>query len=140
MTIIKTQVTHLSRLTPEKMYHAWTTPASIQQWFSPDDTFIKCENNLTLNGYFIFTINRNGQEIQHLGHYTALQEPHLIKFTWAVVDDLPASSLVTITIQATENGSKTTLTHQIDAAWESFIPNIQNSWKKMFSGIEQITL
>lgn len=129
-------VTQNSRLSPEKNYQAWTQPEILKTWLFHDGELIQCDNHLEINGYFIFTDRRNGQDVQHIGHYLSLEKPNRLQFTWGVVDDLPDSSLVTIDIQATPLGSQVTLTHQIDEQWNAYIPQIKQSWIKMLQQIE----
>ncbi|GGI65353.1 SRPBCC domain-containing protein [Enterococcus alcedinis] len=136
MTKIAVTVTHDFQLIPETIYQAWTQPEILKKWLFHDGELIQCDNHLEINGYFIFTDHRNGQDVQHIGHYLTLEKPNRLQFTWGVVDDLPASSLVTIDIQATPSGSQVTLIHQIDKQWETYVPQIKQSWAKMLQQIE----
>ncbi|WP_188455773.1 SRPBCC family protein [Virgibacillus oceani] len=98
----------------------------------------KCENNPEVGGYFIFVDHRDGEDIQHIGHYLELEHPNRIKFTWATVDDLPDADDVTVEIPPLENGSEVTLTHEVDPRWAEYIPQTRNAWIAMLEAMHKV--
>lgn len=138
MTNTQAVVTYHFNATPEKVFDAWINPEIIKQWMFPNGNMVKCENNPTVGGYFIFVDRREEEDIQHIGHYLEMEHPNRIKFTWATVDDLPDADNVTVEIISSESGSEVTLAHEVDPKWAEYIPQTKNAWTVMLEAMQEV--
>lgn len=126
----------------EKIFDAWLDPNWLNRWmFGPDvreEKIIKLENNPEEGGHFSYIVNRDGQEINHMGTYREVQRPNRLVFTWGVDVEAGDESVVTITIQSTESGCRLTLVHTIDPKWEEYKDRTQEGWNYMLDKLNTL--
>jgi uncharacterized protein YndB with AHSA1/START domain len=87
-----------------------------------------------VGGRFSFLIRRNGQEIDHIGKYTAIERPRRLAFTWAIAPQSPepdVASRVNIVIVAQGAGCELTLTHEIPAEFADYAERTQTGWTRI---------
>lgn len=104
----------------EKVYQAWTDPAMMAHWLSPNVRWkapdIDVEpipggrHNITMN-------HSDGDKVQITGHYTEIVPNQRIAFTWiwpnTPVDSEP--TLVTLEFRSVPDGTELTLIHDRQA-------------------------
>lgn len=126
----------------EKVFHAWLDPDWLNRWmFGPDirdEEIIKLENNPEEGGHFSYVVRRDGQEINHVGTYREIQRPTRLVFTWGVDVEADDESVVTITIQSTENGCRLTLVHTMDPKWAEYKDRTEEGWNYMLDKLNRL--
>lgn len=100
----------------EKVYRAWTDPAQMARWLSPNirwnaplvdiDSVSGGRHNITMR-------HSDGEEMHIVGRYTELVPDERVAFTWIWLEG-PMSgqeTLVTIELRGLPDGTELTLTH-----------------------------
>lgn len=125
----------------EKVFDAWIDPNWLNRWmFGPDvreEEIIKLENKPEEGGTFSYIVNRDGQEINHMGTYREVQRPNRLVFTWGVDVEAGDESVVTITIQQMESGCQLTLVHTMDHKWKEYKDRTQEGWNYMLDKLNE---
>jgi uncharacterized protein YndB with AHSA1/START domain/predicted enzyme related to lactoylglutathione lyase len=101
----------------EQLFAAWTTPATLKQFFGPGDVIVlDVQIDLRVGGaYHIVMRKPDGEEIVARGIYRELVSPERIVCTWTWDEDDPALEKETLlTLEFVERGDATDLilTHE----------------------------
>jgi uncharacterized protein YndB with AHSA1/START domain/predicted enzyme related to lactoylglutathione lyase len=102
----------------ERIFEAWTTPASVKEFFGPPEVKISdVEIDPRVGGAYRIDFKRpDGELLTVRGVYRELRAPERIVCTWAWDEDDPALEKETLlTIEFVERGSQTelVLTHEL---------------------------
>ena len=101
---------------PEKVFVAWINPAKARKFLFATKTgnMVRAEIDARVGGSFIFTDRRDGEDIDHIGTYLAIERPNKIAFSFYVpkYQSAEESTFVTIDIVNSKDGSDLTLTHE----------------------------
>jgi uncharacterized protein YndB with AHSA1/START domain len=126
---------------PEAVFDAWLDPALIGRWmFGPalrDEEVVRLSLDARLGGKFSFVVRRQGQELDHMGEYRAIDQPHRLVFTWGV-DDPDESSVVTVEIRPAGSGSEVILTHDMHPDWADYVERTEAAWAKMLGALAAV--
>jgi uncharacterized protein YndB with AHSA1/START domain len=110
------RVTRHFNALPEKVFVAWINPAKARKFLFATKTgnMVRAEIDARPGGSFIFTDQRDGEDIDHIGTYIAVDRPHKIVFSFYVpkYQSAEESTIVTIDIANSKDGSDLTLTHE----------------------------
>jgi uncharacterized protein YndB with AHSA1/START domain len=106
-------VTHRYRQSPETVFDAWLDPAIAGRFLfaTPTGQMVRAEIDAKVGGAFRFTDRRDGEDIDHVGRYEALERPGRLVFTFAVPKYSAEESRVEIRIRPDGGGSELTLIH-----------------------------
>ena len=100
----------------EKVYQAWTDPAQLKLWFSPNVRWKTplIESDPKPGGvHSIIMRHSDGDKMQIAGRYVEATPNSRISFTWQSGDGLMTEeSLVTIELREVPEGTEITLTHE----------------------------
>lgn len=122
----------------ERVFDAWLTCSMIDQWmFGPavrDEEIVRLAIDPRVGGAFSFVVERQGEEIDHIGKYLEIDRPRRLAFTWAVAGE-KAGSRVTIDIAAQGTGCELTLAHELHPDWASFVERTEEAWRKMLEAL-----
>lgn len=128
-------VTHHFRASATEVFDAWIDPDSLGTWmFGPgvrDEEIVSLDLQARVGGAFSFKVRRQGELIDHIGTYLALDRPGHLAFTWGVAQDEGATSRVSIDITPLVEGCELTLTHELHPDWRDYIKPTEAAWKKM---------
>jgi uncharacterized protein YndB with AHSA1/START domain len=82
----------------ERVFDAWLTRSMIDQWmFGPavrDEEIVRLSIDPRVGGAFSFVVDRQGEEIDHIGKYLEIERPRRLVFTWAVAGERTGSRVV----------------------------------------------
>lgn len=125
-----------------QVYDAWLTPELIGRWmFGPalrDEEVLSITADGRVGGSFSFLVRRQGAEIDHVGEYLTLERPRRLVFTWAIRENLPDTSTVTVEIAPAETGCELTLTHQLAPDWADYAERTANAWRLMLGALAEV--
>ena len=126
----------------ERLFDAWFDPALIGQWmFGPalrEEEVLHIQVDPRVGGAFSFLVRRNGQDIDHVGKYLAIDRPKHLAFTWGVAPDTGEGSRVTVEITPLDTGCDLTLTHELTPEWTEFVERCQEAWTKMLGALSDL--
>ena len=98
------------------------------------------ENDPHEGGTFSYIVSRNGQELNHTGTYRTIERPSKLVFTWGVDEEAGDESVVTIQIEAAEQGCKLSLWHELHPKWEKYIDRTSEGWSSMLNTLKKLLL
>jgi uncharacterized protein YndB with AHSA1/START domain len=126
------------RAPPERVFDAWLDPAMLGRWmFGPavrDEAVVRLAVDGRVGGAFSFVVRRQGQEIDHVGTYLAIERPRRLAFTWGVAP-APPESRVMVDIVPQDGGCALALTHQLQPDWAEAAQRIAASWDRMLDAL-----
>ncbi len=94
--------------TPERVFRAWTDPASVKAWLA-DGKNISIDPRE--NGLFFIEMPWQERIYPHYGRYLRVESPRLLEFTWVSEASLGKESVVLIELTARGAQTDLTLTH-----------------------------
>lgn len=94
---------------PERVFRAWTDPASVKIWFAEGgDTVMDPRPD----GLFYLGMLHGGVPRPHYGRYLRVESPRLLEFTWVSEHTRGKESVVTIEFIARGKQTELCLTHE----------------------------
>ena len=107
------RVTHSFSASAERVFDAWLDPKKAGAWLfaTPTGEMVRVEIDARVGGAFCFTDRRDGEDIDHVGHYEVIDRPHRLVFTFSVPKFSAEVTRVSLDIVALESGCELTLTH-----------------------------
>ena len=124
----------------ESVFDAWLDPIALGGWmFGPavrEEEIVSLELDPHVGGRFSFQVRRNGQMIDHVGEYRAIDRPRQLIFTWGLVGQA-GESQVAVEIVPGETGVDLTLEHAMPAEYQNFIPQAAAAWDKMLTALDR---
>jgi uncharacterized protein YndB with AHSA1/START domain len=125
---------------PEQVFDAWLSAKMIGRFmFGPgvrDEEIVRLRTDAVVDGTFSFVVRRQGQEIDHIGRYLAIDRPRHLAFTWGVAPETSESSRVRIDLQSILEGTELTLVHELAPAWADYVDRVRAAWTKMLDMLE----
>jgi uncharacterized protein YndB with AHSA1/START domain len=141
MSTRTTVVAHVTRhfdAPIERVFDAWLTCSMIERWmFGPavrDEEIVRLSIDPRVGGAFSFVVEREGEEIDHLGKYLEIDRPRRLAFTWVVVGE-KAGSRVTVDIAPQGAACELTLAHEMHPDWAEFVGRTEEAWQKMLEAL-----
>lgn len=123
---------------PGRVFDAWLSRAMIARWmFGPavrDEEIVRLSIDPRVGGAFSFVVDRQGQEIDHIGKYLEIDRPRRLVFTWAVVGE-KTGSRIAIDLVPRGSGCTLTLTHELHPDWANFVERAEEAWRKMLAAL-----
>jgi uncharacterized protein YndB with AHSA1/START domain len=112
-TRAEVRVTHRFTASAERVFDAWLDPKTAGAWLfsTPTGEMVRVEIDARVGGAFCFTDRRDGEDIDHLGHYEVIDRPKRLVFTFGVPKFSAEVTRVSLDIVAMDAGCELTLTH-----------------------------
>ena len=137
-TSVIARVTRRFEFPAERVFDAWLTRTMIEQWmFGPavrDEEIVRLSIDPRVGGAFSFVVERQGEEIDHLGKYLEIDRPRRLAFTWAVAGEKTGSRVI-IDITAQGAACELTLAHEMHPDWANFVARAEEAWRKMLEAL-----
>lgn len=96
-----------------------------------DEQVLRIEVDPRVGGAFSFLVRRQGQEIDHVGHYLEIERPRKLAFTWGIAGESEEQSRVEIGITPREGGCELVLVHRLDPRWAEYADRVRTGWTTM---------
>lgn len=108
---------------PESVFRAWTDPAEMKEWYSPEGATVdQVESDPTVGGRYRVVMNTpSGLHVAH-GIYREVDPPRRLVFSWAWEggqDLKEGETLVTVELFDRDGSTELVLTHERFATAES---------------------
>lgn len=106
-------------LPPERVFDAWVDPRIASQWlFTTAQTKIaRADIDARPGGTYSIVDLRDGEEVEHCGHYLEFERPRRLVFTLQVPKYSEQVDCVAVDILPTSIGCNLTLTHELSPEW-----------------------
>ncbi len=93
---------------PEKVFRAWTDPASVRAWLAGGQ---EISIDPRENGLFYIEMPWQERIYPHYGRYLRVESPRLLEFTWVSEGSRGKESVVKIELTPRDNGTELRLSH-----------------------------
>ena len=127
---------------PGLVFDAWLDPEMIGQWmFGPkvrDEEVVLMAVDGGVGGSFSFVVRRQGEEVDHVGHYLEIDRPRRLVFTWGVPKYAPDMAKVRIDIVPLAAGCELTVTHELHPDWADFASRTEAGWSRMLDALDAL--
>jgi uncharacterized protein YndB with AHSA1/START domain len=119
---------------PDRVFAAWTDPASLSRWMSPNRS-ASATLDLRVGGAIRIVMKGPDWDIEHTGEYREIDPPARLVFTWNSPYTGPEPSIVTIELRPHGDGTELTLIHeqlpadQVDphrGGWAQILENLES--------------
>jgi uncharacterized protein YndB with AHSA1/START domain len=130
------QVTRSFAASPERVFDAWLNPAIARRFLfaTPTGEMVRVEIDARVGGKFLIVRRTDGEDVEHVGEYLAIERPRRLVFTFAVPKFSAQFTQITIDIAPAANGCTLTLTHEgVLAEWAE---RTQEGWGMILNGLD----
>jgi uncharacterized protein YndB with AHSA1/START domain len=99
---------------PERVFDAWLDSKAAGQWLFATDAgeMVRVEIDARVDGRFIFTDRRAGEDVEHIGEYLQIDRPRRLVFNFSVPKYSTAVTRVTIDFVPDGAGCELALRHE----------------------------
>jgi uncharacterized protein YndB with AHSA1/START domain len=106
------RVAHRFAAKPERVFDAWLDPKTAGKWLfaTPTGVMTRVEIDGRVGGKFTI-VRRDGEEVEHVGRYLAIDRPSRLVFTFGVPKFSAEMTRVTVEITPSGDGCELTLIH-----------------------------
>ncbi len=94
---------------PERVFRAWTDPASLKAWLAEGGDVVADPRP---NGLFYLGMLHSGGIRPHYGRYLCVESPRLLEFTWVSEHTQGKESVVTLEFTPRGKQTELRLTHE----------------------------
>jgi len=94
---------------PERVFRAWTDPASMKAWLAEGGDVVADPRP---DGLFYLGMQHSSGIRPHYGRYLRVESPHLLEFTWVSEHTLGKESVVTLEFTPRGRQTELRLTHE----------------------------
>jgi len=132
---VTVRVTRRFTASPERVFDAWLDPDKASKFLfaTPTGQMVRAEIDPRVGGKFIFVDRRNGEDVEHVGKYLALDRPRRLVFTFMVPKFSSDATEVTVEIAPLESGCELTLTHK--GVYPDYETRTQAGWTMILEGL-----
>jgi uncharacterized protein YndB with AHSA1/START domain len=136
---IRAVVTRRFQATAERVFDAWLNREMVGKWmFGPavrDEEIVHLALTPRVGGSFSFLVERDGEDIEHVGKYLEINRPERLVFTWIVTSET-VGSRVLVEIVAGDEGCELTLTQELHPSWAEHVGRTEVEWGRMLRALE----
>lgn len=130
------KVSHHYRHSPEAVFDAWTDERGMTQWMRPGPGMdCRCDLDVREGGTYTIVMINEDRTIEHTGVYREVERPRRLVFTWSAAH-LPTETVVTLTFEAVEDGTRLTLVHE-GLPDEGSVEGHTQGWMAILGSLEE---
>ena len=136
----KVVVTRRFEAAPERVFDAWLDPARAPRFLfsTPTGRMVKVEIDARVGGRFLFVDRRDGEDVEHVGEYVAIDRPRHLAFDFAVPRFSSEKTRVTVDIVPDGSGSALTLAHE--GVLPDYLDRTKAGWTGILARLEEKAL
>jgi uncharacterized protein YndB with AHSA1/START domain len=109
MGAFSTRVPRTYDASAERVFDAWTDPASVKAWLAGG---ARASVDARVDGLFYIEMPWEGRIFPHYGRYLRVERPRVLEFTWMSEGTEGKESVVTIELVARGKQTELVLTHE----------------------------
>ncbi|HEY0229901.1 MAG TPA: SRPBCC domain-containing protein [Dokdonella sp.] len=109
MGSFSTRVPRTYDASTERVFDAWTDPASLKAWLAAGGN---ASVDARVDGLFYLEMPSGGRIYPHYGRYLRIERPRLLEFTWVSEGTRGKESVVTIELTARGKQTELVLIHE----------------------------
>ena len=136
---IRAIVTHRFHASPTRVFDAWLNREMLGKWmFGPavrDEEIVHLALTPRVGGSFSFMVERDGEDIEHVGKYLDITRPERLVFTWIVTTESVGSRVV-IDIVGGATGCELTLTQELHPSLAEHVGRAEVEWSRLLNALE----
>jgi len=125
----------------QAVFDAWTSEEVLRRWFHAEHDWETPEAKVDLRvGGAVRVVMRNPhKEVEHGGggHYTEIDPPTRLAFTWTWDEDETRQTLIELDFEETEGVTKVRMTHSGLRDAES-VRSHESGWTKCFDNLKRV--
>jgi uncharacterized protein YndB with AHSA1/START domain len=131
------QVTRTFAASPERIFDAWLNPEIARRFLfaTPTGEMVRVDIDARVGGKFFIVRRTDGDEVEHVGEYLALERPRRLVFTFAVPKFSAVYTQVSIDIVPAGSGCTLTLTHE--GVLPEWADRTQEGWEKILGSLDR---
>jgi uncharacterized protein YndB with AHSA1/START domain len=134
-------ITRSIAASPERVFDAWLDPAQAAQFLfaTPDGEMRTVEIDARIGGRALIVEKRVRGDARHRLQFEVIDRPTHLAFLFAA-DPAPEGewTRVTIEIAAEGEGSRLTLTHEMDPQWAAYEEQTRQGWSMILDSLARI--
>ena len=109
---LRVEVTTTIRAPRERVFDAWLSADRLGRFLCAGDTHVaSVEVDAHVGGSFHVVMANDVGRYDHRGRYLEIERPGRLRFTWISPATHGAETIVTVTFEAVEDGTRLTLVH-----------------------------
>ena len=128
----------------EAVFDAWLDPVQAAKFLfaTENGTIIRCEIDAQVGGEFTIVDRREDEDIEHFGEWVEIERPPSGSGTSRLVFDFSVNqspaSRVAVEIVPEGAGCTVTLTHFMDAQWETHAERARQGWLMILDALARV--
>lgn len=135
---IEVVVTKRFSVSAERVFDAWLDPAKLDGFLFGralrDERIVRLSVDARVGGGFSFVVERDGEQLDHVGDYLEILRPYRLAFTWDIGERTYESHVV-VDIARREAGSELTLRHRMHQKWRDYAERTREGWTTMIDAL-----
>lgn len=137
---VSVRVTHRFFASAERVYDAWLDPSKACKFLFATATgqIVRTDIDARVGGGFTIVDRRNGEDVEHVGHYVELERPRRLVFDLTVPKYSSDRSRVEVDIRALEDGCELTLVQRMPARYAEVEGRTLDGWRRILDLLEQV--
>lgn len=125
----------------EAVFDAWTNEEVMRRWFHGQHSWQTphAEVDLRLGGKVRVVMRDPDKELDHGGggHYTEIDPPHRLAFTWTWDDESDRQTLIELDFEEADGTTKVTLTHS--GLWDQeAVASHEGGWNNCLDNLAEV--
>lgn len=130
------QITRSFNASPERVFDAWLNPAMAGRFLfvTPTGEMVRVEIDARVGGKFLIVRRTDGDDVEHVGEYLAIERPRRLVFTFGVPKFSAQFTQVTVVIAPATGGCTLTLTHE--GVLPEWAERTQEGWGMILTGLD----
>jgi len=137
---VSVRVTHRFAASAERVFDAWLDPSKVCKFLFATATgqIVRADIDARVGGRFTIVDRRNGEDVEHLGTYVAIERPRRLVFDLSVPKYSSDESRVEIEIQPLAHGCELTLVQHMPGRYADVKGRSQDGWRRILGMLEEI--
>jgi uncharacterized protein YndB with AHSA1/START domain len=123
---------------PERVFDAWLDPGQAARFLfaTPNGEMLTVEIDARVGGRALIVERRPQGDARHRLQFETIDRPHRLVFLFAA-DPAPEGewTRVSIAIEVEGEGSRLTLTHEMDPKWAAYEEQTRQGWTMILDGL-----
>jgi uncharacterized protein YndB with AHSA1/START domain len=137
---VSVRVTHRFAASAERVFDAWLDPSKVCKFLFATATgqIVRADIDARVGGRFTIVDRRNGEDVEHVGTYIAIERPRRLVFDLSVPKYSSDESRVEIEIQPLTRGCELTLVQHMPGRYAEIKGRTQDGWRRILEMLDEV--